>query len=100
MNKVERPLRGKELEMAIEVVIDEASKWGLEVVKHKNNTIHKNNDQQVNHLTITGGVRNVEYYPSKGTFYSNGVKGTYRLVKGTGLRDAMEVAKNGSIKKH
>lgn len=88
-----KPLIGKALDLAIEETILEATKWGLEVIKRKNNTTNKNNERQVNHLTITGGKRTVEYYPSKGTFYSNGIKGKCRMVKGVGLRDAIELAK-------
>lgn len=93
----ERPLRGEELDKAIAEVIQEAEKWGLSVIQRQNNTTNKNNSRQVNHLTITGGVRAVEYYPSKGTFYSNGIKGKCRLVRGSGVKDAIELAKNGKI---
>lgn len=93
----QRPLRGEDLEKAIEETIQEVEKWKLSVIKNQNNTISKNNNRQVNHLSIVGGVRKVEYYPSKGTFYSNGIKGKCRLVRGVGLRDAIELAKNGRI---
>lgn len=92
-----KPLNGQDLIDAVEATIVEAKKWGLEVIKRTNNTINKNNARLVNHLTIEGGERVVEYYPSKGKFHSMGVRGKSKTFKGLGLKDAIEFAKNGKL---
>lgn len=72
--------------------IETIVKNDLSILEHKNN-----NDifSTTNHLTIVGGVRRVEYYPTTGTVYANRVQGKYKVARGKGVYDAIRIAKEG-----
>lgn len=55
----------------IEKIIDA----GLSVFEHENNSDFGSGTM---HITIIGGVRRVEFYPTTGTVYANAEKGKSR----------------------
>jgi len=52
-----------------------------------------------NHLTIVGGIRKVDFWPTTGTVYANGVKGKFRAFKEkkSSVEVAIKVAKEGRL---
>lgn len=78
------------IKQAIEVVLDA----GLSIVEHANNSGAKT----VNHLSIIGGKRRVEFYPTTGTVHSNPTESFSRVVKrNCTVFDAIKVAKTGAL---
>ncbi|CAM3697756.1 hypothetical protein [Xenorhabdus thuongxuanensis] len=76
---------------AIEMILDA----GLAAVEHENNSDFV---KGVTHISILGGKRRVEYYPTTGMVYANPVKdlySTFRLPK-AGIRRAIRLAKTGN----
>ncbi len=76
---------------AINAVLDSE----LSVFEHENNCEFSSGTQ---HISIIGGKRQVEYYPSTGTAYSNPVDGKYKRVniKNAGIKRAIKLAKSGN----
>ncbi|WP_240725281.1 hypothetical protein [Klebsiella pneumoniae] len=50
------------------------------------------------HITIIGGVRRVEFYPTTGTVYANAEKGKFQAFKQkkAGINVAIRLAKSGA----
>ena len=50
------------------------------------------------HITIIGGVRRVEFYPTTGTVYANAEKGKFPAFKQkkAGIKVAIRLAKSGA----
>lgn len=76
---------------AIDAILDAE----LSVIEHANNSEIVSGTQ---HISIIGGKRQVEYYPSTGTAYSNPVDGKYKRVniKKAGIKRAIKLAKSGN----
>ncbi len=70
--------------MQTERFIEKVMSAGLSVLEHENNGDFGSG---VMHLTIVGGVRRVEFYPTTGTVYANAVKGKYPVFKQKKSRD-------------
>ncbi|MGW1368481.1 hypothetical protein [Providencia hangzhouensis] len=79
---------------AVNLAIDAVLDAELSVIEHKNNCDFSSGTQ---HISIIGGKRQVEYYPSTGTAYSNPVKGKYKqiTIKQAGIKRAIKLAKSG-----
>ena len=75
---------------AIDAILDAE----LSVIEHANNSEIVSGTQ---HISIIGGKRKVEYYPSTGTACSNPVKGQYSriVIKKAGVKRAIKLAKSG-----
>ncbi|MDC9620844.1 hypothetical protein PSI22_04190 [Xenorhabdus sp. XENO-7] len=75
----------------IEMILDA----GLIAVEHENNS---DCGDGVTHISILGGKRRVEYYPTTGMVYSNPVKDIYSKVRlpKAGIRRAIKLAKTGN----
>jgi len=75
----------------IEKIIDA----GLSVFEHENNSDFGSGTM---HITIVGGVRRVEFYPTTGTVYANSEKGKFPAFKQkkAGIRVAIRLAKSGA----
>lgn len=66
----------------------------LSIIEHVNNSGSK----EVNHLSIIGGVRRVEYWPTTGTIYANPEGHWPKFVaKKCSVTDAISLAKCGSL---
>lgn len=85
-----KKLKGKELKDKMAQDIETILDAGLSVMERENNSDSSN---QVNHLTIIGGKRRVDYWPSTNSVYSAGVKGQYKSKRGNGVIDAVRIAK-------
>lgn len=55
-------------------VIEKVMASGLSVFEHENNSDFGSGTM---HITIIGGVRRVEFYPTTGTVYANAEKGKF-----------------------
>lgn len=68
---------------------------GLSVFEHENNS---DSCTGVMHLSIIGGLRRVEFYPTTGTVYANAEKGKYSVFKQrkAGIEIAIRLAKTGA----
>lgn len=75
---------------AIEQILDAE----LSVCEHENNSCSHTG---TTHLTIVGGKSSVEFWPSTGTVYANGIKGQCKAVKSNGIRNAIKLAKAGRL---
>ncbi|WP_241537927.1 MULTISPECIES: hypothetical protein [unclassified Xenorhabdus] len=75
----------------IEMILDA----GLTAVEHENNSDFVGG---VTHISLLGGKRRVEYYPTTGMVYSNPVKALYSTVRlpKAGIRRAIKLAKTGN----
>ncbi|MDE1494503.1 hypothetical protein [Xenorhabdus bovienii] len=75
----------------IEIILNAA----LTAVEHENNSDCVDG---VTHISILGGKRRVEYYPTTGMVYSNPVKDIYSRVRlpKAGIRRAIKLAKTGN----
>lgn len=80
--------------MQTEMIIEKVMSAGLSVVEHENNGDFGNG---IMHLTIIGGSRRVEFYPTTGTVYANAVKGKFPVFKQkkAGIEVAIQLAKTG-----
>lgn len=75
-------------------VIEEVIKSGLSVVEHENNS----GAGEVNHLSIIGGKRRVEYYPTTGTVYANKENNWPKYnLKSASIKVAIKLAKEGKF---
>ncbi len=79
----------------IKAAIDHVISAGLSVLEHENNS---DTSTGTMHITIVGGKRRVEFYPSTGTAYSNAVKGQFKAVRlpKAGIRAAIKLAMTGN----
>lgn len=79
--------------MAIEQDIDKILESGLEAISRTNNGSYSD---AVTHVSIVGGVRRVEWYPTKGTVYVN-AQDEFKVFKQkhTTVDVAIRVAKQG-----
>ena len=77
----------------MKAVINKIMDAGLSVKENE----HGHKFTPVIHVTIIGGVRKVEFYPTTGTVYANPVKGEFRQVriKKSNVETAIKVAKFG-----
>lgn len=87
-----KKFKGKELEIKMANDIEIILSSGLSVMERENNS---DSSKQVNHLTIIGGKRRVDYWPSTNSVYSAGVKGKYKSKRGNSVLDAIRIAKKG-----
>ncbi|HEK2837343.1 TPA: hypothetical protein SMT91_000192 [Proteus mirabilis] len=80
---------------AINLAIDAVLDAELSVIEHENNSEIVSGTQ---HISIIGGKRRVEYYPSTGTAYSNPIDGKYKrvIIKKAGIKRAIKLAKSGN----
>ncbi|MFV4742458.1 hypothetical protein [Citrobacter portucalensis] len=80
--------------MKTETIIEKVIDAGLSVFEHENNGDF---GDDVMHLTIVGGVRRVEFYPTTETVYANAVKGKFPVFKqkNAGIKVAIRIAKSG-----
>lgn len=80
--------------MEIKAVIDKVIAAGLSVFEHENNGDFGCGTM---HITIIGGVRRVEFYPSTGMVYANAVKGKFKVARfpKAGIKTAIRLAKSG-----
>ncbi|MDC9616182.1 hypothetical protein PSI19_20465 [Xenorhabdus khoisanae] len=80
---------------SINDVIEMILNADLAAVEHENNSDFVNG---VTHISILGGKRRVEYYPTTGMVYSNPVKGLYSTFRRpkAGIRRAIKLAKTGN----
>lgn len=85
-----KKLNGKQLKDKMDQDIETILDAGLSVMERENNS---DSSKQVNHLTIIGGKRRVDYWPSTNSVYSAGVKGKYKSKRGNGVLDAIRIAK-------
>ncbi|QXF34792.1 hypothetical protein CE143_17700 [Photorhabdus luminescens] len=78
----------KNINDVINLILDN----GLIAIEHENNSDTTNATM---HISIIGGKRRVEYYPTTGMVYSNAVKGLYPKVKmlKAGIKAAIKLAK-------
>ncbi|MCA6222420.1 hypothetical protein V2H77_17525 [Photorhabdus sp. P32] len=78
----------KNINDVINLILDN----GLIAIEHENNSDTTN---ETMHISIIGGKRRVEYYPTTGMVYSNAVKGLYPKVKmpKAGIKAAIRLAK-------
>lgn len=76
------------------IQVEQASKSlvesGLSIIKRQNNS---DSCGDVTHITVIGPARTVEFFPSSGKAYSNGVKGRFQMVSGNGLEWVISTAK-------
>lgn len=72
------------------VVIDIILAAGLAVHEHPCSN-------GINHLTIRGGVRNVEYYPTTQTIYCNSTDKFKPLKTKGGVQTAITIAQQGTL---
>ncbi|EPW8571977.1 hypothetical protein ACWQEN_001309 [Morganella morganii] len=79
------------VEHAISAILDNE----LSVIEHENNS---DTCTDVQHISIIGGKRRVEYYPKTGTAFSNSVRGKYESIsiKKAGIKRAIKLAKSGN----
>lgn len=81
----------------LDIAIAQAEEYGLEVIVRENNSWYKGHKTILpTHLTFKG-VRQVEYYPTKDTVYANGIRGKRKAIRSTGIKNAIEIAKNGKL---
>lgn len=86
-------LSGKALVEKMNSDIEKIMDAGFSVMEHENNSDH---GFETHHLTIIGGVRRVEYYPSTGTVFANKVRGEFgKVARGQGVKDAIKIARDG-----
>lgn len=78
--------------MTVEEAAGKLVSAGLSILKHANNS---DSCTGVNHITIYGSARVVEFWPGTGTVYANGVKGKFKAARGKGIDDAIRIAKDG-----
>lgn len=78
----------------VEKAIDKILAAGLCVHEHKNNS---DSSKKVNHLSILGGVRRVEYYPTTETVYANARGEFKKVARGKGIEQAIKIAKEGKL---
>ncbi|KOY60759.1 hypothetical protein AM629_17595 [Photorhabdus heterorhabditis] len=78
----------KNINDVINLILDN----GLIAIEHENNSDTTN---ATIHISIIGGKRRVEYYPTTGMVYSNAVKELYPKVKmpKAGIKAAIRLAK-------
>lgn len=90
--------KGLIVPMDMNKAIDQIMAAGLSVMERENHS----NSKQVNHLSIIGGVRRVEFYPTTGTVFANKVTGRneqgqsivlMKVRHGKGLNFAISLAK-------
>ncbi|ENH1343585.1 TPA: hypothetical protein ACF3O9_004588 [Klebsiella pneumoniae] len=76
-------------------VIEKIMASGLSVFEHENNSDFGSGTM---HITIIGGVRRVEFYPTTGTVYANAEKGKFPAFrqKKAGIEVAIRLAKSGA----
>jgi len=79
---------------AIKQAIEDILAAGLSVQEHDNNS---DSSKKVNHLSIIGGVRRVEYYPTTGTVYANARDEFKKAARGKGVEQAIKIAKEGKL---
>lgn len=65
---------------------------GLSVYERENNS---DTSDGTTHITIIGGVRPVEFWPTTGSVFASGVKGKFNHAKGRGIADAIRIAREG-----
>lgn len=74
----------------IEAAIEAILAAGLSVYEHKNNS----NDGKTTHISILGGKRRVEFYPTTGTVYANRTPDYPKLnVKNSSVERAIQEAR-------
>lgn len=83
----------KKAKISVSEAVDLILSAGLSVMEREN---HSDSCSGSNHLTIAGGKRIVEYWPTTGTVYANAVKGQFKAVRGSGHADAIRIAKHGN----
>lgn len=73
---------------------DKVLKAGLAIMERNNTNDYYGTPMQ---YTITGGVRNVEFYPTTGTVFANAVKGKFKMIslKQAGIATAIKICKEG-----
>lgn len=92
-SKKNRP-SGEALGRVIKNAIETANAEGLTVVEHFPGALHTT--QIVNHLTLVGGMRKVDFYPTTDTVYANPVHPIFpKCVRGKGIHEAIRIAKKG-----
>ncbi len=83
----------KKPKMTVKAAVEAIVNAGLSVMENANNS----NGGDTTHLTIAGGVRFVEFYPSTLRGYANPVNGQFEMAKFTGIENAIRLAKTGSV---
>ncbi|WP_337049871.1 hypothetical protein [Serratia fonticola] len=80
--------------MDINSVIDKIVAAGLSVFEHENNCDYSHGTK---HITIIGGKRRVEFYPTTGMVYANAVKGEFKAVRlpKSNVKTAIRLAMTG-----
>lgn len=78
----------------IKAAIEEILKAGFTVIEHPNNS----NDGKTNHLTIIGGKRKVDLWPTTGTIFApkDDKYPNYRL-RNASVKVAITLAKQGRL---
>lgn len=67
---------------------------GLSIAEHENNS----GKGKVNHLTIIGGKRRVEYYPTTGTVFANKTPTQPSInSRNSSVQTAIHLAKEGKL---
>lgn len=76
-------------------IIEKIMAAGLSAFEHENNS---DSCSGTMHVSIIGGVRRVEFYPTTGTVYANAEKGKYPAFrkKKAGIETAIRLAKFGA----
>lgn len=82
----------KKPKMTVYDAVNKILSAGLSVIEHENNS---DSSVGTTHMSIVGGVRIVEFYPSTLTGYSNQVNGKFKQAKVTGIEAAIKLAKTG-----
>lgn len=80
--------------ISVDNSIERILRAGLSVAEHDNSG---GCGEVIEHLTIIGGVRRVEFYPSTGTVYANAVKGKYKATSSKGIECAIRLALEGRV---
>lgn len=82
-------LRGKQLEQHIDKLIDLCMANGIAVVEM--GTPYQQPDICCQHLVLIGS-RHVNYYPTTGTVFADGVPGKFSAFRGQGMDTAIRAA--------
>lgn len=79
--------------MTVAEAIDQILDAELSVCEHENNSCSHSG---TSHITILGGKRRVEFWPSTGSVYAD--KGDFaHPVRAKGIRNAIKLAKAGRL---
>ena len=78
----------------VKQAIEDTLAAGLSIIEHENNS----GTGEVNHLSIIGGKRRVEYYPTTGTVYANKENNWPKYnLKSASIKVAIKLAKEGKF---